>query len=472
MPIHRKQQILSKVETSEGVDSVPGADDATQIFNPQITPEAEVQDRVPAGPTLSRDFQAIGRTTLELQFESDFRGSGDTSIPVAEPEWGKYLKGSGYRVSSLVKITCGAITGTGFQVGEGCVQVGPSGIIVGILVSGVPVHRTVTTGAILVVAVLSGTFTTSATAGTASGSTMTASAVAAYEGVGFQPTSQKLTNITTAAWSGGTPAAVGEILKVEQPAGTVVGAVQIINNNGSFLDMDVTQLFGTIASGNTLRNAAGTGTTTISATPTQTRTPSLTHYHNFDGRRRPLLGSRGDFVLEGDSGGPMIFRWTFRGDVGPRVDTPATTTAGLSVIRPPRLLGAFLCYGLAAEIYRLPTKRISFANGGVISDDLDGNRAGGSRGTNVTDRRPAITVTLDAVHGAFDWEGALENSTPIRAAFVLGATPGNIMSLVAPVCQVTAVTMPEQDGMHGMEVVLEPRRVAESGDDELFISQL
>lgn len=472
MPIHRKQQILSKVETSEGEDAVPGANDATQIFNPVITPNAEVQDRVPAGPTLSRDFQAIGRTTLEIQFESEFRGNGDTSSP-PEPEWGKYLKGCGYRVSTFYKLTCGAITGTGFQVGEGVGQGTPFGIIVGIFESGVPKHRTTTTGALLVVAVLQGTFTAAATAGTSSGSTMTASAAAVYDGVCYQPTSQKLTNVVVSgSWTGGAPSAVGEVLKVESPAGTVVGAVQIINNNGSFLDMDVTQLFGTIANGNTLRNAAGTGTTTISAPPTMVRTPSLTHYHNFDGRRRPLLGSRGDFVLEGESGGPMMFKWTFSGDVGPRVDTPATTTTGLSTIRPPRILGAFLCYGKDTEIYRLPTKSVSFANAGVISPDLDGNRAGGSRGTNVTDRKPAITVALDAVHGGFDWEAAMENSTPIRAAFILGTAPGNIVAIVAPICQVTAVSLPEQDGMHGTEVVLEPRRIFESGDDELFIAQM
>ena len=65
MPIQRKQQILAKTETSEGVSSNPGASDAVQVFDPTIADTVEVQDRVPAGPTLSRDFAPIGRQTRE-----------------------------------------------------------------------------------------------------------------------------------------------------------------------------------------------------------------------------------------------------------------------------------------------------------------------------------------------------------------------------------------------------------------------
>lgn len=473
MPIQRKQQILAKTETSEGVSSNPGATDAVQVFDPTIADTVEVQDRVPAGPTLSRDFAPIGRQTREITFKSDFRGSGDISgPPFDEPEMGKFLKAAGYRLSTLQKLACGVITGTGFQVGEGITQAGVLGVIVGIFESGVPKHRTVVTGAIIAVAVITGTFTAVATQGTSSGSTMTVSTFSAYEGVCYQPTSQKLTNVTTAAWTGGTPAAVGEILKVESPAGTQVGAVQIINNNGSFLDMDVTPLFGTIASGNTLRNAAGTGTTTISAAPTMVRTPSVTVRHNLDGRQRDLLGARGDFTLEGESGQVMQFSWTLSGDLGTALDTPPIVTSGLSTIRPPRLLGALLCYGVGAEIYRLPTKRISFANGGTVNPNLDGNRAGGSTGSNVTDRDPAITVTVDAVHGAFDWEAHRANGTPIRVAFILGTTLGNIMAIVASICQVTEIALGDADGVATMEVTLRPRRILESGDDELFIAQL
>jgi len=168
----------------------------------------------------------------------------------------------------------------------------------------------------------------------------------------------------------------------------------------------------------------------------------------------------------------MQFTWTFSGDLGPSIDALPITTSGLSTIRPPRQLGAFLTYGLGTEIYRLPTKRVSLANGGTVSPNLDGNRAGGSTGSNVVDRLPAFSVTVDNLNGAFDWEAARANSLAIRAAFVLGTTAGNIMSIVAPICQVTEVAPSDSDGIATFDVTLEPMRVQESGDDELYISQL
>lgn len=473
MPINRKQQILAKVETSEGTSANPGASDAIQVFDPSLSDNVDVQDRVPAGPTLSRDFAPIGRQTRQITFTSDLRGSGDTSIPITEPEFAKLLKAAGWRSSTFKKLTLGAVTGTGFQVGEQVTQSSGTiiGVIVGIMQAGAPVHRTTTTGALLCVAVLTGTFTAAATTGSSSGSTSTASAVADYEGVCYQPTSQKLVNVTTAAWTGTAPVAVGEVLKVESPAGTVVGSCQIINNNSGFVDFDVTLLHGTMLNGYTLRSA-GNGTTTINAAPTQVRTPSLTISHNLDGRLRELLGARGTFNLQGEVGQPMQFSWTFSGDIGAASDTPAVATTGLSTIRPPRLLGAFCCYGLGAEVYRLPTKRVSFDLGATVNPNLDANRAGGATGSNVTDRDPSFQVTVDQVQSAFDWEAARNAGTTVRMVFILGTTAGNILAIVAPIGQVTEVSMGDSDGIATFDVTVRPRRVQESGDDEVFIAQL
>jgi hypothetical protein len=292
------------------------------------------------------------------------------------------------------------------------------------------------------------------------------------EGVGYQPTSEKLINIVTSgAWSGAAPAALGEVLKVENPAGTQVGAVQIIVNNSGFTDVDVTLLFGTIANGNTLRSAGG-GTQTIGTGPTQTKTPSLTIRHNLDGRQRDLLGARGDFTVEGEVGQPLQFSWTFSGDIGTTVDAPAVATSGLSTIRPPRLMGAFCLYGLGAEVFRITTKRVSFANGGSVNPNLDANRTGGATGSNITDRDPAFTISVDQTHSAFDWEAARNNGTTVRAAFLLGTAAGNMIALVAPICQVTEVTQGDADGIATFDVTLRPRRVLEAGDDEVFLVQV
>lgn len=477
MPIQRKQQVLAKIEISEGVSSSPGANDAVQIFDPQISDDIEVQDRAPAGPTLSRDFAPIGRQTRQITFKTDFRGSGDTNPAggITEPEFARFLKSTGWKLGNLLNVTISsAITGTGFQVGEALVDGSNMGIIVGILVGGVPVYRTTTNPSTLVVAMVNGTYgaTPLAVAGASSLSGSTASAIAAYDGRCYQPTSQKITRIQTAAWSGGTPAAVGETLRVENPVGVIVGAAQLIVGSGGFTDIQVTMLFGTVANGYTLRNAAGTGTAVINVDPEQILTPSTTINHNLDGWRRDLLGGRGDFSLEGESGQPMQFSWTFTGDLGPTQDQAQISTSGLSSIRPPRLLGALCVYGLGGDAVRLPTKRISLANGGTVSPNLDANRAGGSTGSNVTDRDMAISVTVDAVNGGFDWEKAMRDSVPVRAAFVLGTVLGNVLSIVGPQCQVTEVTPGDADGIATLDITLRPRRIFESGDDELYITQM
>jgi hypothetical protein len=473
MPVQRKQQLLGAIETSEGVAASLSASDAVQVFEPSISDTVEVQDRVPAGPTLSRDFAPIGRQTRQVQFRSDFRGSGDTSIPVTEPDWAKFLQPCGYKTGVVRKLTCGAVTGSGFQVGEIVSQSAGAirGVVLAVTRAGAPLQRATASGDLVVVATIVGTLTTAATTGESSASTSTMSAAAAHEGLVYQPTSEKLVNVTTGAWTGTIPAGAGEVLLVESPTGTPVGMVQVINNNGSMLDMDVTLLQGVMANGNTLRSAAD-GTATISAAPTQIRTPSLTIRHNLDGRQRDLLGARGDWTLEGESGQPMQFSWTFTGDVGPAVDAPAIATTGLSTIRPPRLLGAICAYGLAENSHRIATKRVSIANQGTVSPNLDANRAGGSTGSNITDRNPTITVTVDQVHGGFDWEAARDAGTVVRFAVLLGSALGNMMAVVAPICQVTEVALSDSDGIATFDVTLAPRRILESGDDDLFLAQI
>ncbi len=473
MPITRRQQLLIKVETSEGVSSNPGASDAIQIFNPNYSDNVEQLERAPAGGSLSKSFSSIGRTTRQITFETDMRGSGDVTLPVDPPEWGKLLLGSGYKVATLKKLTLGAITGTGFQVGEIVQQSSGTirGVVVGAFTSGgVLVDRLQTSGGHLAVVVLAGTFTAAATTAESSGSTSTASAVADYEGVAYQPTSQKQVQVSTGAWSSGTPS-VGEALDVEV-SGSKVGGALVIADNGSFTSMNVVLLWGQMLNGNTLRTANGTSTATISADPVQILTPSLTARHNLDGRRRDATGGRLDFQAQADVGQPLTFTWTFQGDLGPAIDTQPVATTGLSAIRAPRLLGAICAYGRGSGLYRLTTKRLGISNGGSVNPNLDANRAGGSTGSNVTDRDPTVTFQTDQVHGAFDWEAIRDAGTPIRAAHLLGSTKGQIVGVITPNGQVTEATPADANGIAAFDITLKARSVVESGDDEIYLVQL
>lgn len=476
MPITRKQQLLAKLETTEGGGATFASADAIQVFDPSLSDNVDLLDRVPAGPTLSRDFQPIGRKTRQVTFRSDFRGSGTGATA---PDFAGLLQAAGYKGSTPRVLTLAAVTGNGFQLGEQVFQGGTYatatavGVVIGVLsAANAPLHVSATSGQKLIVAVVSGTFATSTlTTGHSSGSTTTISAEAAHSGLVYQPTSEKLIQVTTGAWSGGSPSALGEVLAVES-AGLKVGAVQVISESGTYTTMSVTLLWGSVANGNTLRNAAGTGTASVSAAPTMTRTPSLAMRHNLDGRNRLLLGARGDFSLEGEVGQPMQFNWTFTGDPGTDADAAPIATSGLSTIRAPRLLGAFCTYGVGSAIYRLPTKRVALAQSNTVNPNLDANRVGGSTGSNITDRDPSFTVTVDMVHSNVNWESLRDSGSIVRVGFLLGDTLGNMVSLVAPNCQVTECALGDADGVATFDVTMKPLRIAESGDDELYIGHL
>jgi len=341
-------------------------------------------------------------------------------------------------------------------------------VVVGLFTGGVPVERLRGAAGTIVVAPLVGTFTAASTTGESSGVAVTASAAAAYAGVCYRTASQKLVRITTAA---ACAAAVGEVVTIERPSGTVVGSIQILVNNGGFTDVEGTLLYGSVQNADTVR-AAGGGTTTINAVPVQTETPSGTAQFNEDGEQFRVFGSRLDFGLGGVVGEPWQFDWTLRGDPGATSNALPPVAGSFGSIVGPQMLGSLLCYGRGAETYRLATKEVRLAAGNAVAQNLDGNRDGGSTGSNITARVPEITATVDRVHSTFPWRQIVKNATPIRVAFLLGRVPGNIMGVIAPRCQAITAARADADGINTQQVTLRPSRIQDSGNDELFIVQL
>lgn len=482
MPVTRRQQILAKIESSEGQNANPTGSDAILVYEPELSQEVDTVERVPAGSSMSRAFDPVGRKKRSVKFTSDFRGSADTTIPITLPEWGTLGQGAGLRPIQPIQIPVTSVSGTlGYQLGE-IVQKGSSairGVVIGLFSSGAIVHRLTGSGTV-VVAPIAGTFTSTGTlTGESSGTTGTIGTVASYAGLCFAPTSDKRMNVTTGSWSASAPAA-GDTALVKA-SGIIVGICQIVVDNaaGAFTDIDVVLLQGTISNGNTL--TVGAKTATISAAPTQSRTPSLTIAHNLDGRRRSIVGSRGDFELSGESGQPLKFTWTFEGDSVAAVDALPATTSALSSVIAPRLLGALIAYGqrvdttagdTATDFVRLATKSLNLKASNTVSANLDANAAGGTVGSNVTDRKPVLNAVVNEVQSGFDWDAIVEYATPVRFIAILGTTPGNIVGIVVPNAQAKAAPIGDSDGLVTRDVSLEPKRVLESGDDEYFLVQL
>lgn len=472
MPISRKFQFLFGIESSEGQAATLGASDAVQAYDPQLSGGPSFDDRNPVGATLSRGPKSIGRDQGEFTCKTDFRGSGDTSLPITQPDWGKLG-----RCSGLVAFTPQALaldapaSGTGIQFGE-IINTGPTrAVVIGLLAAGVPVDQLTGAGTAVLAMLTAGSFTNGETInGESSGTAADANADAVdYAGVAYKPTSRKLFNIITAA---ACATAVGEVVTFER-AGIYVGAAQVVVNNGAFTDTDLSLLEGNVAQGDTVRLADGVTTTTISAPgPVQTETTSGTAQFNEDGEQSQFLGSRTAWSLDGEAGGPLQFTWTMRGNPTTPIDANPIATTGLGTITAPNFRGAICSYGYNAQIHRLTTKNLSFSNGGQIEDNLDANAVSGSNGSNIVDRAPVVSVTVDRTHSAFPWRELQREGTPVRVAYMLGASPGNIVGIVAPKCQVEGVQRSDSNGIMTWDLQLNPLKVLEQGDDDFYLVQL
>lgn len=476
MPITRKQQLLAKLETTEGGGASFSASDAIQVFDPGISDAVDTLDRVPAGPTLSRDFTPIGRKTREITFTSDLRGSG---VAATAPPWGDLLAACGYKKNDnsadvvVSSLTMTSDAGTpGVQLGEVVQQTSANrAVVVGIKdSSGNPKAFGGLNGDVIILATIEGTMADADTTGESSvfdalATTFTWALSTTHHA--YMPTSEKLITLSVASWVTAAPVA-GDTMTVHDSSGDLVGSVQVDSISGT--DLDVVLLWGAVAQTDELGDTVNDGT--IDAAPVMSRTPSLAFRHNLDGRNRLLLGARGTFSCEGEVGAPMSFSFTFTGDVGTDADAAPITTTGLGTVRAPRLLGAVCAYGEGANVRTLQTKSINFDNAGTVAPNLDANSAGGATGANITDRDSTLTVQVDNTNSTMDWEALRDAGTVVRAAFQLGTVGGNVVSVVLPNCQVTDVSIADAEGVSAMDVTLRPRRLLESGDDEVYFCQL
>lgn len=459
MTITRKAQILIKRETVRGQNANPGASDAVLVYDPEVEETTETDDRVPAGPSMSRDFVPIGLQTRTVTFRADFRGSGDTSIAIDEPDWAKILTSGGFRSITFRRVPLTSLSGTGYQIGE---KVSKDANNWGVAVSSLAGNGD------LFVAEVEGTISSTGTlTGASSGTTGTIGTTAAAAGLAYASASDRLVTLATASWSGGTPV-VGDVATVTRSS-IVVGAVRIAVDLGSMLSFDVEPLWGEYDNGDTL--TVGAKTCTLNAAPVPKQIQSVTARVNKGGFARDTVGGLGQFELSGEAGGTLTFAWTIVGAKGPHADLVPASTSGLSSIRPPRLMGAVVGFGVGNQLYRLPVKSITIVGGQTLAQDRDANATSGSIGAELTDRDPEIRVTVNAAGTSFDWLSILANSTTVRFAMQLGSTAGNIVGCVAPVCQVVSVTDADSDGIATYEVTLKPRRQREQGDDEMFFWQ-
>lgn len=112
----RKRQVVSKIESVEGVaESLAVGDAKTLAYSPRISFDPEMFERNLARLSFSNIAKIVGKRPGALSFGLELRGSGSAATP---PDWGKHFQNCGCAVSLLKSINIGAVTSGPFQHGE------------------------------------------------------------------------------------------------------------------------------------------------------------------------------------------------------------------------------------------------------------------------------------------------------------------------------------------------------------------
>lgn len=85
----KKTVILAKVEGSYGVDPTPAeGDNAIMAYDPNVSINPDMKDRYPSNDDLSRFPELRGKTSMEVSFTTELKGSGTAgTAPKTSPLW-------------------------------------------------------------------------------------------------------------------------------------------------------------------------------------------------------------------------------------------------------------------------------------------------------------------------------------------------------------------------------------------------
>lgn len=459
MASEKLKQVLLKRQTRRGTAAAVAAADAVLCYDVEVEDLGEPQEVQFAGPSQSSDFVPMGLEQRQITFRSDFKGSGDTSAPYDEPEWGKAITACGYRRLTFADVPVTGITGTGFQPGE---KVSKDANNYGVCLERVTANGTVR------VAPVKGTITSTGTlTGASSGTTATIGVAADSGQSAYAPASVSTVTVTCNAWATATP--VAGMLAVVTRSGNVVGVLRILADNGGTMVSFVAELlYGDVLSGDGLTSTAG-GTTTTTADAVLAQVIPATIRANRAGFARETLDAIGSFELAGNAGERMVFSFSFQGAKGIHADALPADTGALVQTAAPRLLGAVAGFGFASGWYQLPVAEIAFQAGGNVVQALNVNAASGSDGGEQVERAPELRVVVRQTGSIPDWLNIRSNALPVRFGVRLGTAAGNVVGMVVPNAQLVSVRDTSINGLAAMELVLRPRRQLEAGDDEVYL---
>jgi hypothetical protein len=410
--------VLTKIETTYNVDSVPvAANDAMLVNDPDYTVDPSVLERNFSRTSLSMLPHTIGRKLAGMKFGLEFRGSGDITIA---PRIGRHLRACGYAETQIAT--------TAAQVGA--VKTDPAAAVGPVVTWGTPTMGGSSPPEPILYKIA---VTTAGVSGTAKVSiTPDANAVASgYDAVqgGAGVTITTATPLPLKSGGGGagiTP--------------TFAGAL-VLGQTWWVWAYPMGWLY----------------------TPVSSSFESVSNYMYFDGILHKLPGGRGTFTLEGTAGQFPMATFTYTGQYVAPIDAAIPGAAGYEATQPPMVELAHL----TIDEYIAVVNKFSFDQGNRISPRSDVNLTDGYNGVNIVGRDPkgGIDPEMTLVANEDFWSSL---STAERMLFRMrfGSAVGNRQWVLAPAAQYTGLTYANRDSYRVLDAGLRfPQWI--SGDDEI-----
>jgi len=207
------------------------------------------------------------------------------------------------------------------------------------------------------------------------------------------------------------------------------------------------------------------GGTSVAYAPASAAIPSLTLAAYMDGTIHKIWGARGTLKLALEVGKPGLLNFDFQGADFSHLDGALLTGVTYTTVVGPAFLGAtFTIDGLAFWV-----EKVEFDIANVLALRPDPNSVSGYKSVLITGRKGKITLDPELILASSkDIWTMWKNGSVVALNAVLGATPGNIITIGAPKFQIQDAKFGERSG--NRTVPLTALMAMNAGDDEFTIT--
>lgn len=191
---------------------------------------------------------------------------------------------------------------------------------------------------------------------------------------------------------------------------------------------------------------ATVGDESVTYTPSDTNTESMTEYYYVDGKLYKAHAIRGNLMLSYEAGGGLVTEFAAGGRGGAETDAAVPTTAVFETAEWPIAIDAptFDVDGFTTGIIR----SFQFNLGNSIQRRDNVKAIDGIQGYRINRRNPQFTIVMeDILHSEKDFEALRDNKTPVALNWVLNSVQYNTVEFTAARAFIRGVQPSNSDGL-------------------------